>query len=277
MLRQVSDYRGDQLISGVLELIDRYRPLHLSIVGGEPLVRFRELDQLLPQISARGVYAQLVTSAVRPIPPEWAKIDRLTFVVSIDGLQPEHDKRRQPATYERILKHIRGHQITVHCTITRQMTERPGYLQEFLDFWAARDEVRKVWMSLFTPQMGETSYEILPDSARAQVVRELLKLRELYPKLDMPKGLIEVYADPPSSPDECIFARTTRSITADLKQQITPCQFGGDPDCSQCGCIASAGLAAVARHRLPGGLRVGTIYDVSSRIGQFVSRMRRAN
>ncbi|MGH9339042.1 MAG: radical SAM protein [Acidobacteriota bacterium] len=277
VLRQVSDYRGDQLISGVLELIDRYRPLHLSIVGGEPLVRFRELDQLLPQISARGVYAQLVTSAVRPIPPEWAKIDRLTFVVSIDGLQPEHDKRRQPATYERILKHIRGHQITVHCTITRQMTERPGYLQEFLDFWAARDEVRKVWMSLFTPQMGETSYEILPDSARAQVVRELLKLRELYPKLDMPKGLIEVYADPPSSPDECIFARTTRSITADLKQQITPCQFGGDPDCSQCGCIASAGLAAVARHRLPGGLRVGTIYDVSSRIGQFVSRMRRAN
>src|SRR2546428_10701794 len=55
LLKQVSDYRGDELVRRVLELVDQYRPLHLSIVGGEPLVRFRELDQLLPQISSRGI------------------------------------------------------------------------------------------------------------------------------------------------------------------------------------------------------------------------------
>ncbi len=274
LLRQVNDYKGQQLIDEVLAVIDRYRPLHLSIVGGEPLVRFRELNQILPQLSARRIHTQLVTSAVRPIPLEWAAIDRLTFVVSVDGLQPEHDARRKPATYDRIVKHIEGHEVTVHCTITRQMTERPGYLREFMDFWTPRKEVKKVWMSIFTPQVGETSYEILPREIRGRVIRELLELREAYPKLDMAKSLIEAYADPPSDPDHCIFAKTTRSITADLKRRITPCQFGGNPDCSQCGCLASAGLTALGRYRLPAGIRVGWLYDTSYKIGNMVAAIR---
>ena len=183
MLKQLSDYKGAQLVSGVLELVDRHRPLHVSIVGGEPLVRFRELSELLPLLSARKVHTQVVTSAVRPIPAEWARLDRVTFVVSIDGLQPEHDERRKPATYDRIIKHIAGHHITVHCTITRQMTERAGYLRDFMEFWTPREEVSKIWMSIFTPQIGETSYEILPPEVRARVIGELLELRQAYPKL----------------------------------------------------------------------------------------------
>jgi len=123
-LRGLSDYKGDELVERFMALIDRHRPLHVSIVGGEPLVRYRELDTILPRLAERGIHAQLVTSAVRPIPREWASLPRLQVVVSIDGLQPEHDERRTPATYERILKHIDGHQITVHCTVTRQQVRR---------------------------------------------------------------------------------------------------------------------------------------------------------
>ena len=47
-LRQVRDFKGQELIDNTLALIDRHRPLHVSIVGGEPLVRYRELDVLLP-------------------------------------------------------------------------------------------------------------------------------------------------------------------------------------------------------------------------------------
>ncbi len=97
-------------------------------------------------------------------------------------------------------------------------------------------------MSIFTPQIGETSYEILSRVTRGQVVRELLELRELYPKLDMPRGVIEGFLNPPPTPDHCIFAKTTWSFTADLKTRVGPCQFGGNPDCSQCGCMASMGL-----------------------------------
>src|SRR5499426_3219595 len=90
LLTQMSDFKGQELVSRVVDLVDRHMPLHVSIVGGEPLVRFRELNEILPQLEARGIAVQLVTSAVRPIPIDWTHIQRLTIVVSIDGLPPEH-------------------------------------------------------------------------------------------------------------------------------------------------------------------------------------------
>ena len=276
-LRTLADYKGQQLIDGVLALIRRHRPLHLSIVGGEPLVRFRELDVLLPQLDKMGVEVQLVTSAVRQIPPEWAKIEALHLVVSIDGLQPEHDVRRAPATYERILRNIEGHSIIVHCTITHQMVAQNAqgarYFEKFLSFWSACPEVRKIWFSIFTPQVGEEAVEILPPDEREAVLQEIARLRPLFPKLYMPDVVLEGYRRPPKSPKECIFARTTFSITADLEGRITPCQFGGNPDCSQCGCLASAGLKSIGDYQLFGVLPVKSIFFASDRIGQTVGRM----
>ena len=116
---------------------------------------------------------------------------------------------------------------------------------------------------------------LLPED-RERVVAALMTLRRGYPKLRMPEGLIQVYAQPPKNPGECTFAQTTTCISADFERHISPCQFGGTPDCESCGCIASAGLDAVARHRLPGGLRVGAIFEHSLRIGRGVRRIRSA-
>lgn len=273
-LRQVTDYKGQELVDRVLAIVDEEKPIHVSIVGGEPLVRYRELQQILPQLAARGMYAQLVTSAVRPIPAEFASIPRLQIVVSIDGLQPEHDVRRTPATYDRILKHIVGQKITVHCTVTRQQVQREGYLEEFLEFWSGNHNVRQIWVSLYTPQVGEVADEILTPEDRERVVAALMALRRQFKKLTMPEGLIKQYAKPPQSPDECVFAQTTSCISADFEHRITPCQFGGTPDCSQCGCVASAALAAVGAHRLPGGLRVGAIFETSLKIGRTIRERR---
>jgi sulfatase maturation enzyme AslB (radical SAM superfamily) len=275
-LRQVTDYKGQELIDRVLAIVDEEKPIHVSIVGGEPLVRYRELSVILPKLAERSVYTQLVTSAVRPIPAEWADIPRLQICVSIDGLQPEHDVRRTPATYDRILKHIAGQQITVHCTFTRQQARRDGYLEEFVTFWSAEPNTRQIWVSLYTPQIGEVSDEILTPHDRERVVAALMSLRRRYPKISMPEGLIEKYVAPPENPDDCVFAQTTTCVSADFEHRITPCQFGGNPDCSQCGCIASAGLAAVAAHRLPGGLRVGAIFDASLRVGRALRARREA-
>ncbi len=275
-LRELSDFKGQELIDRFMELVDRHKPLHVSIVGGEPLVRYRELGAILPMLAERRIHAQLVTSAVREIPREWRNLFRLSIVVSIDGLQPEHDERRKPATYERILKHIAGHEITVHCTITRQQIHRPGYIDEFLRFWSARPEVKKIWTSLYTPQIGEVSDERLTPEDRARVVADLKALRLRYPKLMAPLGLIDVYANPPASPDECIFAKTTACFSANFETKITPCQYGGNPDCSQCGCIASAGLAAVGRHQLWGFIPVGSIFTGSLKLGEQMRKLRPA-
>jgi MoaA/NifB/PqqE/SkfB family radical SAM enzyme len=275
-LRQVSDFKGTELIERFFKLIDEHNPLHVSIVGGEPLVRYRELNEILPRLADKGLYTQLVTSAVRPIPLEWAGLRRLQIVVSIDGLQPEHDVRRTPATYERILKHIKGHQITVHCTVTRQQVQRDGYIEEFVRYWSENPETHQIWISLYTPQVGEISDERLTPDDRQRVVTALMYLRGKYPKLKMPKAMIEVYADPPASPDDCIFAQTTTCVSADFEREIAPCQFGGQPDCEHCGCIASAGLGAVGRYRLPGGVPVGLIFEGSLKVGAAVRRLRGA-
>jgi MoaA/NifB/PqqE/SkfB family radical SAM enzyme len=273
-LRDLADFRGDALVNGIMDVVDEYRPMHVSLVGGDPLVRYREMDQVIPKLVQRGIHVQLVTSAFRQIPPGWAELPKLNLTVSIDGLQPEHDVRRAPATYDRILKNIAGHRVSVHCTVTAQMLTRATYIQEFMEFWQPRPEAKRVWFSIFTPQVGDTLPEILNREQRGFLVNELLRLRPLYPKLDMSEPIIREYANPPQSPGECIFARSTATISADLKSKISPCQFGGTPDCSNCGCIASMGLAAVGHTQLLPGLSLGGIMRVSSVIGDTAQRLR---
>jgi MoaA/NifB/PqqE/SkfB family radical SAM enzyme len=272
-LRGLADYKGDELVRRFMALIDQHNPVHVSIVGGEPLVRYRELGEILPELAARNIHTQLVTSAVRPIPPEWIGLRRLQVVVSIDGLPAEHDARRTPATYERILKHIVGHEITVHCTVTRQQAQREGYLAEFLRFWQDNAHTKMIWMSLYTPQKGEISVERLTKADRTRVLAELRRLRPEIPKLQLPDGMLEVYQTPPESPDECIFAQTTACISSDFERRISPCQFGGDPDCANCGCVASAGIGGIGRYRVAGAVPVERIFAASLRIGRSVDRL----
>jgi len=276
-LRGLADYKGDELVSRFMALIDQYQPLHVSIVGGEPLVRYRELGTILPRLAERDIHTQVVTSAVRAIPSEWSGLRRLQIVVSIDGLPAEHDARRTPATYDRILKHIVGHQITVHCTVTRQQVQRDGYLEEFLRFWQDSPDTRLIWISLYTPQKGELSTERLTATDRRRVIEDLRRLRPQFPKLQMLDGMLDVFATPPESPDNCIFARTTECFSSDLERRITPCQFGGNPDCSNCGCLASAGLEAIGRYRLKGIIPVGRIFDASLHVGRTIARFRNAS
>jgi len=212
-LRSLSDYRGDALVEGILALVRQYRPLHVSLVGGEPLVRHRELSQVVPRLSEMGVHTMVVTSAVIPIPPEWTRIRRVTVAVSVDGLPEHHDVRRKPATYERILKNIAGCTVSVHGTITRPMMERPGYIEEYMAFWSARPEVGRIWVSLYTPQKGENSAEMLSDGDRAVVADELMKARERHPKLLMNPGIAEAIRRPPRDPGDCMFARMSTNFS----------------------------------------------------------------
>ncbi len=276
-VRDLTDFKGHELVDRVMALVRAERPLHVSIVGGEPLVRRREITRLLPQLSARGTHTQIVTSAVLPIPLEWASMRDITISVSIDGLQAEHDARRAPATYDRILRHIEGHHgITTHCTVTRQMARRGGDIEEFVRFWSEVPAVGRIWMSLYTPQVGEVSDERLEPDDRARALAELGRLGPAFPKLRMGRELLAAMANPPDSPDACIFAKTTTCVAADLTTAVTPCQLGGRPDCADCGCMAAAGFTAIGRHKLPGGFVIGRIFDWSLRVGARTRRLREA-
>jgi hypothetical protein len=53
-----------------------------------------------------------------------------------------------------------------------------------------------------------------------------------------------------------------------------PCQYGGNPDCTQCGCMASVGLAALGDYELGGILPLRTVFNGSLAIGRAVRRVR---
>src|SRR5271157_3545042 len=54
LLSELNDSRGDALVNGVLQLVRKHRPMHVSLVGGEPMVRHRELSKILPALSEIG-------------------------------------------------------------------------------------------------------------------------------------------------------------------------------------------------------------------------------
>jgi hypothetical protein len=273
-LRQLNDLRGDALVNGILDLVRKHKPIHVSLVGGEPLVRHRELSRILPALSALDVFSLVVTSAVIPIPLEWMKIPRLRVAVSIDGLPEDHDIRRKPATYQRILTNIEGREVNIHWTITRQMLSRPGYLNEYISFWNARPEVNRIWVSLYTPQTGETSPEILTAGDRQLVARELPPLVKKFPKLLTTEGIARAIVQPPSDPDDCLFSKMSANYSADLKSRVEPCVFGGSPDCSQCGCAISSGLHWVKSIKFAGPLKIDHFVQASINIGLLFNRLR---
>lgn len=274
-LRQLADHRGDALVSGVLALIDRHKPLHVSLVGGEPMLRHRELSRILPELASRGIYSMVVTSGIIPIPLEWMRLPHFTAAISIDGLPEHHNVRRQPATYDRILSNLAGRRVNIHWTITAQMLARPTYLEEYVRFWSGREEVASIWVSIYSPQRREESAERLSPAQRQFVSGELPRLRRLYPKLLTGPAYARALLHPPQSPRQCTFSRLSRNYSADLTTRVEPCVFGGDPDCSQCGCSASAAAHAVAQHSLAGPLRVGHVLQASMAVGSAVARLQK--
>jgi MoaA/NifB/PqqE/SkfB family radical SAM enzyme len=273
-LHSLSDFKGDDLVQRVLGLVDKHGPLHVSLVGGEPLMRHRELSRILPALGAQGRYVMVVTSAVIPVPREWMDIPHLTIAVSIDGLPEHHDIRRAPATYERILRNIEGRRVNIHGTLTRPMLRDAEYLEEYVRFWNERPEVDKIWMSLYSPQIGEQSAEMLLPEDREHVRDWLMALNKRYPKLLVPDGMAKAFLDPPASPASCVFAQMSANYTADLKSRVEPCVFGGNPDCSQCGCSASIALRWIEDVRVAGPLRVRHLLHNSMRIGKTMRRLR---
>ena len=271
-LRRLRDLTGDALVNGVLDLIRKRRPMQVSFVGGEPLIRHKELSRILPVLDARGIYSLVVTSAVIPFPAEWNALKRVRVSVSIDGLQPEHDERRKPATYEKILGNLQGRTADVSWVVTNQMLERESYLEEYLAFWTAQPSIERIWLSVYTPQRGEVSAERLTPASRARLLCDLPALKQRYPALIFPDGALQAFSRPPASPDECTFARISSNVSADLKTAIEPCFFGGNPDCSQCGCAVSAGLQWLHRYPLVAGITAGHLIDLALAVGRHPRR-----
>ena len=152
--------------------------------------------------------------------------------------------------------------------------ERPGYLEEYVKFWSARPEGNRIWVSVYSPQIGEQSAEMLTPENREALARELPVLAEKYPKLLFNEGLAKAFLHPPKNPDDCLFAKMSANYSADFKTRVEPCVFGGTPDCSQCGCAASSGMHWVRGMKVAGPVKVDHFISSSVKIGLMMNRLR---
>jgi len=66
-----------------------------------------------------------------------------------------------------------------------------------------------------------------------------------YPKLDMPEAVIRQFASPPHRPKIVFLRSRLRRCRQTLATKITPCQFGGNPDCAS----ADASIHGPGFHR----------------------------
>ena len=274
-LREVRDFKGQELDRRrASALVDKHKPLHVSIVGGEPLVRYRELEH--DPARARRRAASTRSSSRAPsakFPTAWATIPRM------------HDRRldRRPAARARRAPHaghLRPHpeahrRAPDHRCTARSRGSRstgPAISRSSCGSGRRATEVRKIWISLYTPQIGEISDERLTPADRQRVVADLMALRLRYPEARGAEGADRrLRRTRPRRRTSASSRGRRRAISADLTTRITPCQFGGAPDCANCGCIASAGLAAVARHQLLGFVPVGAIFTGSVKVGERIA------
>jgi len=134
--------------------------------------------------------------------------------------------------------------------------------------------VERIWVSLYTPQVGEESAEKLTPADREKVAAALPQVQKRYGKLVMREPMARALMSPPANPDACLFSKMSTNYSADLKTRVEPCVFGGTPDCGQCGCMATTGLRFVEELRLLGPLKAGHLVNTSVAIGSAVNRLR---
>src|SRR5690242_17831830 len=116
---------------------------------------------------------------------------------------------------------------------------------------------------------------MLTPTERERVAAELPVLRTRYPKLLANPGISQAIRMPPASPMQCMFARMSTNYSADLATRVEPCIFGGNPDCSQCGCAISSGLHWLKEVRLGRLVKLESIANASIGVGSLAGRLRR--
>jgi hypothetical protein len=89
--------------------------------------------------------------------------------------------------------------------------------------------------------------------------------------------MMRAFVNPPKDPKDCLFSKMSVNYSADLETHVEPCVFGGNPDCSQCGCSISSALHWIRNIKAAGPLKVGHMAQGSLAIGSAVSKLRRTS
>jgi hypothetical protein len=87
-------------------------------------------------------------------------------------------------------------------------------LDEYLSFWSSRPEIDRIWLSTYTPQIGEKGEEMLTREDRQELILRLPELKLKYPALVLIEGMEQAINAPPPNHEECMFSKTNAVASA---------------------------------------------------------------
>ena len=153
------------------------------------------------------------------------------------------------------------------------MMERESYLDEYLAFWTSRPEIGRVWLSIYTPQKGERSEEMLTLESRRRLFELLPALKRKYPALILPdRSHSGIQPFTPGSETLRVYTSFDQLLRRpeDNRRAVF---LWWQSDCAQCGCAVSMALHSVHGERLVLGLKTGHVIDGSLAVGRFAKSM----
>ena len=202
-----------------------------SWVGGEPLMRKKLVEKLMPRFRSNLV----ATNGSIPL-PDWCDCN---FYVSVDGTREYYQTMRgKEDLYDRIKDNVNS---SPHLKITAGMTVNKDNwrcIPELLEEWN-QTHIKGFLFQFYTPIRGLDN-DMWPGwKLRDHVIDMIIQLKRRYgdfihneiPTLRLMKSKVA-----PKVTRNCPFSQVAFALGPDGKVK-PPCMMGEKADCSRCGCV----------------------------------------
>ena len=210
-LRRLSDYRGVDLVAATLSArsacitsAEVHVSRSLAASRWFAIANFlRGLAGARTKWESKCELGGLRRSSATDSPGVEGLYPSLHLVVSIDGLAPEHDLRRTPSHLTIASSNTSPPTaLPVHCTVTRPMLARPGYLGRFRRFWSDRPEAVQNLVQHLYATGGRSIAGTLAAGGPGETLFEELSTTTQFPKVHLPRMALDGFRNPLRSPAE---------------------------------------------------------------------------
>ena len=195
---------------------------HILLVGGEPALRNDVLmlaDRVFP-------FVYVITNGTIKIPEEFNH----RLFVSIDGSRKTNDSIRGKGVFSKVMKNYSGDKrVVINMTIMRENYKE---LEDVVKI-AKENGFNGVVCNICAGGTNISSPFVIRRKERETIIRELKRVKKLYPKdFLLSKAMIKWY-EYPDHRDSCHWGDEV--LHFDVSWNRRRC-FGNNADCSNCGC-----------------------------------------
>jgi MoaA/NifB/PqqE/SkfB family radical SAM enzyme len=226
---------AERVLGELRRLRDRHGVRNMLWMGGEPMIRWRMLQEGL-RLFARNTITTNGTIPLKDFGPD------VIYVISLDGPKDINDQVRGEGVFDKVMATVAaipdGFQSTimVQCVVHRENQHRLADLVHAVQ----PTKVQGVTFSFYVPRAGEVSPRAWDSvEERETAVDIVVDLKRRYPDFVWNSSRSLVLMRPATAKlvtDNCPLLQTTLPLYIEGDHFTTPfCCYGNDVDCDRCG------------------------------------------